>query len=142
MGVARAVALVCPVLVVGPVGCAVQWFDEETGTEHIWGFGHLAVRVTDPDPSGVRGVVRESSMVGLGVGVHESGGYAAVGYHSDRRMLIQNNTNLWIGWVGNTLFRTRVGAVPPWMTGVPDEGSGPEDWGGSASPGDPAEEGG
>lgn len=68
-------------------------------------------------------------MLGIGVGRHESGGYAALGYHSDRRMTIKNNTNLWIGWVGDSLFRTRVGALPPWWEGVEDEGASPTDWG-------------
>jgi hypothetical protein len=94
----------------------------------VWGIGHLAVRITDPDPDGVRAVVRESSVVGIGAGAHESGGYAAIGYHADRRMQIRNDTNLWIGWKGHSLFRTRVGAVPPWWEGVPDEGAEPRDW--------------
>ena len=121
--------LCCASFSVFPVGgCAVHWYDAETGTEHVWGLGHLAVKVTDPDKDGVRDVVRESTVVGLGGGAHESGGYAVLGYHSDRRMIIRNDTNFWIGWTGHSLFRARVGAVPPYWDEVDDEGAKPSDW--------------
>ncbi|MEL6796119.1 MAG: hypothetical protein AAFO89_04770 [Planctomycetota bacterium] len=121
---------------VGPPGCAVHWYDKETGTAHVLGIGHLAVKVTEPDDHGVRAIVRESSSIGLNAGVHESGGYAGVGYHADRRMRIRDDTNLWIGWVGNSLFRTWVGAMPPWWNGVPDGGAAPSDWDTAASQGE------
>lgn len=111
-------------------GCAVHWYDDETGTEHIFGFGHLAVKVSDADEHGVRAVVRQSTVVGVGAGAHESGGYAVIGYHADRQMRIRNDTNFWVGWQGTSPFRARVGAVPPWWEGVEDEGAEPREWGG------------
>lgn len=120
--------LTTAIICVAGSGCAIHWYDQKNGTEHIWGFGHLAVKVSECDKDGVRAVVRESSLVGVGMGVHESGGYAAIGYHADRRMHIQNDTNFWIGWMGHSLFRTRVGAVPPWWDSVPDVGANPKSW--------------
>ena len=38
-------------------GCAVHYFDEATGTEHNWGFGHLKIKVAPPD-EGLRALVR------------------------------------------------------------------------------------
>ncbi len=98
----------------------MHWYDERTGTEHLWGVGHLAVKVSETDGYGVRAVVRQSTVLGAGAGVHESGGWAALGAHRDRRMRIGDDTSVWIGWAGSSPFRARVGAVPPWWERPPD----------------------
>ncbi len=37
-------------------GCAVHYYDPKTGAEHIWGVGHLVMKVSAPN-EGVRAVV-------------------------------------------------------------------------------------
>ena len=52
----------------GQGGCAIRYFDEGFGVEHVWGFGHMAMRVTPPS-EGLLAVVRSTDVFGIGVGI-------------------------------------------------------------------------
>ena len=56
---ARAATQVCALILcaVLPSGCAIHYFDAETGTEHLWGFGHLKMKVGELR-EGLQAVVR------------------------------------------------------------------------------------
>ena len=56
-------------------GCAIHYFDSETGTEHIWGFGHMQMKVSASN-EGVRAIVRGTETVGVAIGVGEDESYA------------------------------------------------------------------
>ncbi|MFT4589665.1 MAG: hypothetical protein ACI8QF_003782, partial [Limisphaerales bacterium] len=38
-------------------GCAVHYYDKETGTEHLWGFGHLRMKAEPSEDGVVRAVM-------------------------------------------------------------------------------------
>ncbi len=59
----------CAAMVLGLIlwtttGCAVHYYDPKTGAEHIWGVGHLVMKVSAPD-EGVRAIVRSSETIGV-----------------------------------------------------------------------------
>ena len=40
-------------------GCAVYFHDVETGADHVWGFGHLAMKVA-PESEGKQAVMKKT----------------------------------------------------------------------------------
>ena len=44
-------------MIVFASGCAVHYYDKETGTEHLWGFGHLRMKAEPSNDAVVRLVV-------------------------------------------------------------------------------------
>lgn len=61
-------------------GCAIHYFDPETGTEHLWGFGHMKVKVT-PVNKGLQAVVRGTDVLGISVGSTDRQSYLTAGWH-------------------------------------------------------------
>ena len=93
--------------------CAVHYFDPHTGTEHLWGVGHLKMKVT-PVHEGVRGVVRGVEMLGLGIGRDGSYGYVALGWHNHQRLdILDDNTSIRLEWCGSDFANVRVGSHFP-----------------------------
>lgn len=94
-------------------GCAIHYFDPYTGTEHLWGIGHLKMKVT-PVNEGVRGVVRGVEMLGLGIGRDGSYGYVALGWHNHQRLdILDDDTSIRLEWCGNDFANVRVGSEFP-----------------------------
>lgn len=48
-------------------GCACHYYDSKTGTEHIWGFGHMMMKAT-AQSEGVKSIVRGNELIGFGAG--------------------------------------------------------------------------
>jgi len=95
-------------------GCAVHYFDEETGTEHLWGVGHMQMRVAPPEEE-VRAVVGQMRTLGLSVGQLQNNRHLALGWHSDTRLyMIDDDTSVRFEWPTSRLFNVRVGSEPPW----------------------------
>ena len=93
--------------------CAVHYFDPHTGTEHLWGIGHMKIKVT-PVSEGVRGVVRGVEMLGLGIGRVGGSGYVALGWHNHQRLdILDDNTSIRLEWCGNDFVNVRVGSEFP-----------------------------
>lgn len=94
-------------------GCAIHYFDPHTGTEHLWGVGHLKMKVT-PVHEGVRGVVRGVEMLGLGIGRDGSYGYVALGWHNHQRLdILDEDTSIRLEWCGNDFANVRIGSKFP-----------------------------
>jgi len=101
---------VCAVL---PTGCAIHYFDPETGTEHLWGFGHLKMKVSQPR-EGLQAVVRHTGTVGVAAGHLEQEGYTHAGVHwSERLDVVSEDTAIRFEWPDNDLFNVRVGSELP-----------------------------
>ena len=97
---------------VGP-GCAIHYYDPKTQTEHLWGFGHMAMKVSEPS-EGVRAVVRGVDTIGLGVGSLPGHGYLAAGWQSVRRLeIVDENTAVRLEWPTADFFNVRVGSQFP-----------------------------
>jgi len=96
------------------VGCAIHHFDQKTGTEHIWGFGHMKMKVAQPREE-ARAVVGQTETVGLAVGSIQESGFAVIGWQRlTRLMAIDANAAVRLEWPNSDLFNVRVGTQPPW----------------------------
>ncbi len=94
-------------------GCAVHYYDTETGAEHIYGFGHLVMQAKPPR-QGRLAVVRGTDLLGLGFGNNEEGGYFSLGWDSRRRIdIVDRDTAIELLWPDGDFLHTRVGAPFP-----------------------------
>jgi hypothetical protein len=95
-------------------GCAIHYFDEATGTEHIWGFGHLAMKPGAPT-EGVRAVARRTDIIGLSVGKVQEGPYLALGWDARQRIeILEDSTAVCLAWPQGSFYNARIGShFPP-----------------------------
>ncbi|MDY7108597.1 MAG: hypothetical protein SYC29_08160 [Planctomycetota bacterium] len=94
-------------------GCAVHWYDEETGTEHILGFGHLKMKLAEP-AEGVRAVVTGTETLGLAVRADDREGYFLIGWQKLSRLrAIDENTRIRFEWPDADVFNVRLGSEFP-----------------------------
>lgn len=98
-------------------GCAIHYFDSETGTEHIWGFGHMQMKFS-PSNEGVQAVVRGTDVLGLSIGSADQQVYFTAGWHRVQRLdVIAENTAVRLEWPSADFAEVRVGTAFP---GVPE----------------------
>jgi hypothetical protein len=97
-------------------GCAVHYYDPETGTEHLWGFGHMRMRVPPPH-EGVRAVVHGNQELGAGLNLGQLDYGVSVGWHNSRRLdVLEENASVFLEWPRHSFFHVRVGTnLPPDM---------------------------
>lgn len=96
-------------------GCAVHYYDQATGTEHLWGFGHLKMAV-QPSSEGVRAVVNGTQSLGLGVGLGQQDYYLSAGWNDQRILRVADDTSVRLEWPTADFFNVRVGTNPPFLT--------------------------
>jgi len=95
-------------------GCAIHYYDQETGAEHIWGVGHMVMRASAPE-EGHQAIVRGTDVAGLTVGKSDAGGYLVVGWEKRQRIeIIDPNTAVRLEWPKGDLFNVRVGSEWPY----------------------------
>lgn len=89
-------------------GCAVQYYDASTQTEHLWGFGHLALK-RPPAGDGVDSFAHGSSVIGLGVLALDDEVAFAVGWHTRERLVIpMRDAKFSLEWKDDSLFAVDV----------------------------------
>ena len=94
-------------------GCAIHYFDRDTGVEHVWGVGHMAMRVTAPT-EGRCGIVRGLSSLGLVLGVSREEQYLSLGWQSRHQVdVLASDSAFRLEWPRSSLWSLRVGASPP-----------------------------
>lgn len=94
-------------------GCAIHYYDRETGAEHLWGIGHMVMKASAPQ-EGHRALVRGTDVAGLAGGKSDAGGYLVVGWEQRRRMeIIDPNTSIRLEWPHADFLNLRVGSEPP-----------------------------
>jgi len=95
-------------------GCAVYYRDRESGTEHIWGFGHLAMKVTPP-LEGKKALIQKMTLTGVAVGIDNGSMGVSVGYDDREHILIYDeNTTITIQRPpSNDFFYFKIGTYPP-----------------------------
>lgn len=65
--------------------CAIQTFDAKTGTAHVWGWGHLSLRVQGAeDDAKLQAVTVGTQTLGANLDTTAFSSGAGVGYHSSR----------------------------------------------------------
>jgi hypothetical protein len=94
-------------------GCAIHYFDPATGTEHLWGFGHMKMKVAAPN-EGLQAVVHGTGTVGIALGTLERQSYFHVGVQRRERLdVVDEDTAIRFEWPTNDLFHVRVGSEFP-----------------------------
>jgi hypothetical protein len=101
------------VVLVATGACAVHYYDPSTGTEHVWGVGHMAMKVSPPG-EGLRAVVRGTSALGLSAGRLDAERYVTLGWSAHRRLeIVDDDTSLRLECPEGSWFRMRVGSAWP-----------------------------
>ncbi len=95
-------------------GCAIYYRDEETGAEHIWGFGHLAMKATPP-LDGKQALIRRATLTGVALGIEDGSLGMSIGYDRRERIIVyDDNTALTIQRPpSNDFFHFKIGTYPP-----------------------------
>jgi hypothetical protein len=97
-------------------GCAIHYYDETTGVEHLIGFGHMKMRVQEPN-EGVRAVATETRTLGAAAGTTREGAQFSLGSHRSTRVsAVDENTSVTLARPRNGFINTRVGSLPPWLS--------------------------
>jgi hypothetical protein len=92
-------------------GCAIQYFDPATGTEHLWGIGHMRMKVGQAN-EGVRAVVSGTDTLGIAAGSIASERRITVGWERlSQIQVIGEDTAVTLEWPTSDLFTVRVGSV-------------------------------
>lgn len=94
--------------------CAVHYFDPATGTEHIWGIGHLALKHGTPI-EGLKAVGRRTDTVGVLIGRLENDAHFGVGWNARQEIeIVDENVQLKLDWPSGSFYDVRVGSwFPP-----------------------------
>jgi hypothetical protein len=94
-------------------GCAVQYYDPDTGTTHVWGFGHMSMKMNPPN-EGVQAVVRATSLLGFSLGRTSDRTYLTLGYDAEQQTdIVAENTAIHLDWPSGALFDLRAGSSWP-----------------------------
>ncbi len=94
-------------------GCAIHYFDPETGTEHLWGIGHMRMKSIAPTED-VRAVVHGTETLGVAFGHLRQEGYLHLG--AQRRQVLEvldADTSVRFEWPDSDFFNVRVGSELP-----------------------------
>lgn len=108
-------------------GCALQRYDAKTGTQHLWGFGHLALKTPPPDAE-LPAAVTEVETFGLNGGTTVGGGHLALGWRAERWILVNaSNASVRLEWPRGDVFTVRMGRKPPfpWKPQPASSGTSP-----------------
>ena len=94
-------------------GCAIHHYDEVTGTEHIWGFGHLKMKIAPPS-EGLQAIVRGTDVLGLSFGQADRQTYVTAGWHRTQRLdVIAESTSVRYEWPDSDFSNVRIGSKFP-----------------------------
>ena len=102
-------------------GCAVYYRDRDTGAEHIWGFGHLAVKTVPPN-EGKQALVQQMTLTGFAIGMDNGSLGVSAGYDRREHILIfDENTAITIERPpSNDFFNIKIGTYPFDLEGPQD----------------------
>ena len=78
-----------PLAMVVYTGCAVQYYDPITQTDHLWGFGHFRMKVA-PASEGVQAIVKSATVVGANVKVAADDTHLMVGWNKSTQMAVMS----------------------------------------------------
>ena len=103
-------------------GCALHHYDKATDTEHIWGFGHMKMKVTPPC-EGLQTIVRGTDVLGLSLGIGKQQNYLTAGWHRTQRLdVVAESTAIRYEWPDSDFAKVRVGSKFPFQPAleIPD----------------------
>ena len=100
--------------------CAVYYRDRDSGAEHIWGFGHLSMKVVPPT-EGKQAIIQRTTLTGIAVGLDNGSLGLSVGWDQREHILIYDeNTAISIQRPpSNDFFYFKIGTYPPDLIRIP-----------------------
>ena len=100
-------------LTVAMQSCAIYYRDADSGAEHIWGFGHLAMKATPP-LDGKQTVVRRATLAGVALGIDDGSLGVSVGWDQRERIdVFDESTAVTIERPpSNDFFYFKIGTYP------------------------------
>jgi hypothetical protein len=95
--------LACLALVSLQTGCSFHYYDKATGTDHLWGFGHLKMKV-NPATNGCLAFVKGCQCVGLGLHLGAGESALSLGLDSHQHLMVYHEDALLeLSWPTNRL---------------------------------------
>lgn len=116
-------AIVCVHL----AGCAVYYRDRDSGAEHIWGFGHLSMKVIPPVEE-KQAIIQRTTLTGVAVGMDNGSLGMSVGFNQREHILIYDeNVAITIQRPpSNDFFYFKIGTYPIELESLPGAKISPE----------------
>lgn len=103
-------------------GCAIHHYDAKTGTEHVWGFGHVAMRSVAAN-EGLQGVVSSTEFLGLVFSSSPQESFFSAGYSKQQRLhIIDADAAFRLEWPTADLLNVRIGSEFPHLSKNSAEG--------------------
>ncbi len=94
-------------------GCAIHYFDAGTGTEHVWGIGHIALQANSAGSDRLAFGYRVDT-VGFALGSLRDEKYLGFGWNSHQHLeIVDPASSLCIGSPDGSLYNWRVGSSAP-----------------------------
>lgn len=95
----------------------MRYHDVQTGTEHIWGIGHVKMRVATAEGRAPTSAAIQTETFGLGInaGSDALGSSLVLGWDRRTRIFVPDGTALSLEWPGTDLFDVRIGHHPPFL---------------------------
>ena len=98
-------------LVWASVGCAIHYSDSTTGGEHVWGFGHLAMKATNTSAH-KKAIVRGVTLFGVGLGFRDGSPFLIIGWERLQTVeVVDENADLYLEGPDSDLLKLRVGGA-------------------------------
>lgn len=99
-----------------PGGCALQYYDPATQTDHLWGVGHFKMKVA-PANEGVQATVKGATVVGASVKIAPDDTHVAVGWDQTSQIaVVSEGASVRLEWPTCDPFSVRVGSRPPFLS--------------------------
>lgn len=107
--------------------CAIYYRDRDTGAEHIWGFGHLAVKTLPPN-EGKQALVQRMTLTGIAVGMDNGSLGVSAGYDRREHILVfdENAAITMERHPSNDFFNFKIRTHPPTLETTQDTTNGTE----------------
>lgn len=107
--------LLIPLAILMQGGCALQYYDPATQTDHLWGIGHFKMRVA-PANEGVQAIVKGATVVGASVKVAPEDTHLTVGLDKTSQIaVVSEGASVRLEWPTSNPFSVRVGSQPPFL---------------------------
>lgn len=109
----RWIILIC--CIVNTTGCAIHYYSEKTGTNHLIGFGHMKMKVTEPE-EGAQAAIRGTQTLGASIGISKDDRHIGAGWSKRTRLeVLQESASVRFEWPTSNMFSIRVGTKPPFL---------------------------
>ena len=94
-------------------GCAIYYHDAETGAEHIWGFGHLAIK-GHPHLEKKQALIRKTTLTGVALGFYDDSFGISIGWDQRERIIIYDENAAFTikRPASNEYFDFKIGTYP------------------------------